>query len=50
MCVLLKLDYAKFVVFNSFLPDVIDKKPLGEPLAKERLTILSHFIFFEFKN
>ena len=30
MCILLKLDYAKFGVSNLFFSKVIDEKPLGE--------------------
>ena len=42
MCILLKLDYAKFGVSNLFLSKVIKEKPLGvgltpPPLVKEGL-------------
>ena len=44
MCILLKIDYAKFGVSNLFFQKVIEEKPLGggvgsipSPLVKERL-------------
>ena len=38
MCILLKLDYARFGVFNLFFSKVIEEKPLGgrfDPLVKD---------------
>ena len=49
MCILLKLDYAKFGVSNLFFSKVIEEKPLGggldPPLVKERLK-LNYIIAF----
>ena len=32
MCILLKVDYAKFSVFNLFSSNVIEEKPLEDPI------------------
>ena len=43
MCILLKLDYAKFGVSTLFLSKVIEEKTLGDrhdSLVKQRLKIL----------
>ena len=38
MCILSKLDYAKFDVSNLYFSKVIEEKPLGSsPLVKEGL-------------
>ena len=49
MCILLKLDYAKFGVFNLFFTKVIEEKPMGGgggsarplPLGKRRVKFMS---------
>ena len=51
MCILLKLNYAKFGVSNLFFSKFIEDKPLGgrlypDPLVKERLIVFGlHFLF-----
>ena len=47
MCILLKIDYAKFGVSNLFFQKVIEERPLGggvgsipPPLGKGRVSVL----------
>ena len=47
MCILLKLDYAKFGVSSLFLSKVNEEKPLGfasTPLVKEGLSMNVSFV------
>ena len=52
MCMLLKLDYAKFGVSNLFFSKVSEEKPLGvrldPPLVKEWLKFQNEYRFFSF--
>ena len=41
MCILLKLDYAKFLVSNFFFKVIEEKSLGGQLLVKEELTLIS---------
>ena len=42
MCILLKLDYAKFGVSNLFFSEVIEEKPLGGRLGEGSVKLKYH--------
>ena len=47
MCILLKLDYAKFGVSSLFFPKVIKERPLWgwlDPFGKERVNEMTYLI------